>query len=97
MWENVSDDKENAFQVDAEKEFDFGVLKMGAKYRGRRKEVDDYIIAYEWDKFMSDFDLITGAEIDWFFANQFFATHATPEATYGMRELILKIQSVAIL
>ena len=88
MWENVSDDKENAFQVDAEKEFDFGVLKMGAKYRGRRKEVDDYIIAYEWDKFMSDFDLITGAEIDWFFANQFFATHATPEATYGMRELI---------
>ena len=38
MWENVLDDKENAFQVDAEKEFDFGVLKMGAKYRGRRKK-----------------------------------------------------------
>mgnify|MGYP007000192093 CR=1 len=66
----------------------FGILKMGAKYRGRRKEVDDYIIAYEWDKVMSDFDLVTGADIDWFFSNQFFATHATPEATYGMRDLI---------
>ena len=88
MWENVSEDTEVAFQINAEKLFDFGTLKTGVKYKSREKKVDDYIIAYEWDKVMSDFDMVTGDDIGWFFANQVFATHATENATYGMRNLV---------
>ena len=62
MWENVSEDKELALSFDADKEFGFGVLKVGAKYKSREKSVDDYIIAYEWDKTMADFDTV---ELDW--------------------------------
>ena len=85
MWENVSEDKELALSFDADKEFGFGVLKVGAKYKSREKSVDDYIIAYEWDKTMADFDTV---ELDWFFPNQIFGTHASADATYNMRNLV---------
>ena len=39
-------------------------LKTGVKC-SREKKVDDYIIAYEWDKVMSDFDMVTGNDIGW--------------------------------
>ena len=73
MWENVSEDTEVAFQINAEKLFESRTLKTGVKYKSREKKVDDYIIAYEWDKVMSDFDMVTGNDIGWFLLTQVFA------------------------
>jgi TonB-dependent receptor len=86
MWSNVSQDAEWSIQFNAERDLSSGsILKVGAKYREREKDVDDYIIAYEWDKTLADFDNYT---IDWRFQNQTFGNHLTPGATYGLRDQI---------
>ena len=86
MWSNVSKDDEWSLQLNAERDLtDGSILKIGAKYRSREKDVDDYIIAYEWDKTLADFDNYT---IDWHFPNQTFGNHLTPGATYGLRNQI---------
>jgi TonB-dependent receptor len=85
MWSNVSKDNEWSVQLNGERDLSFGILKVGAKYRSREKDVNDYIIVYEWDKTLADFDNYT---IDWQFSNQTFGNHLTPTATYGMRDQI---------
>lgn len=87
MWSNVSKDEEVTFQLNAERETDFGIIKLGGKYRSREKDVDDYIIAYTWDgKTMADFDNYTIT--DWKFGNQTFGNHITSSAAYGLRNQI---------
>lgn len=82
MWSNVSKDSETTFQINA----DNGIWKTGFKHRSRTKDVDDYIIAYEWDDMtMADFDSTTAP--GWFFPNQVFGNHMTPEAAYNLRNL----------
>lgn len=82
MWSNVSKDSETTFQVNA----DNGLWKVGYKYRGRTKDVDDYIIAYEWDDMtMADFEFTTAP--GWFFPNQVFGNHMTAQETYNLRSL----------
>jgi len=82
MWSNVSKDSETTFQINA----DNGLWKVGYKYRGRTKNVDDYIIAYEWDDMtMADFEFTTAP--GWFFPNQVFGNHMTAQETYNLRSL----------
>ena len=82
MWSNVSKDSETTFQINA----DNGLWKVGYKYRGRTKDVDDYIIAYEWDDMtMADFEFTTAP--GWFFPNQVFGNHMTAQETYNLRSL----------
>lgn len=82
MWSNISKDEETSFQINA----DNGNWKVGFKHRSRTKDVDDYIIAYEWDDMtMADFDYTTAP--GWFFPNQVFGNHMTPEAAYNLRNL----------
>lgn len=82
MWSNVSKDEETTFQINA----DNGNWKVGFKHRSRTKDVDDYIIAYEWDDMtMADFDYTTAP--GWFFPDQVFGNHMTPEAAYNLRNL----------
>ena len=52
----MSKDSEFAFSVNAERETDLGTLKVGFKSKNREKDVDDYIIVYEADMTMADFD-----------------------------------------
>ena len=56
MWSNVSNDSEFSLSFNAEKETEYGLIKTGAKWRSREKDVDDYIIAYTWDRTMADFE-----------------------------------------
>lgn len=83
MWSNVSKDSETTFQINA----DNGIWKVGFKHRARTKDVDDYIIAYEWDdKTMADFDYTTAP--GWFFPNQVFGNHMTSDAVYDLRNFV---------
>ena len=38
MWENVSEDTEVAFQINAEKLFESRTLKTGVKYKSKREK-----------------------------------------------------------
>ena len=82
MWSNVSKDSETTFQINA----DNRLWKVGFKHRSRTKNVDDYIIAYEWDDMtMADFEFKTAP--GWFFPNQVFGNHMTAQETYNLRNL----------
>jgi len=83
ITENVSQDSETAFSINAEKEFSFGTVKMGVKSKTREKDVDDYIIVYEADLTMADFDPQT---LDWKFADQVFSQQGNPDLIYGLRQ-----------
>ena len=82
ITENVSKDSEFAFSVNAERETDLGTLKVGFKSKNREKDVDDYIIVYEADMTMADFDPQT---LDWQFAGQTFSQQANPDMIYALR------------
>ena len=82
ITENVSKDSELAFSVNAERETDLGTLKVGFKSKNREKDVDDYIIVYEADTTMADFDPQT---LDWQFAGQTFSQQANPDMIYALR------------
>ena len=82
MWSNVSKDSETTIQFNA----DSGSWKVGYKHRSRTKDVDDYIIVYEWDDMtLADFEYTTAP--GWFFPNQVFGSHMTPQETYNLRNL----------
>jgi TonB-dependent receptor len=85
ITENVSKDSELAFSINAEKEFDFGVVKMGFKRKDREKDVDDYIIVYEADSTLADFDPQT---LDWRIPGQTFSPQANPDLIYGLRDQV---------
>ena len=78
----MSKDSEFAFSVNAERETDLGTLKVGFKSKNREKDVDDYIIVYEADMTMADFDPQT---LDWQFAGQTFSQQANPDMIYALR------------
>lgn len=82
MWSNVSKDSEISLSFNAEKETEYGLIKTGAKWRSREKNVDDYIIAYTWDRTMADFDTTT---LDWPFHGQTFGNHMTTGQAYDLR------------
>ena len=87
MWENVSKDNEISVAFNAETlVFNNALMKTGIKYRSREKQVDDYIIAYQWDKTLADFNYWTAP--GWKFGDQTFGNHLTPSDTYGLRNLI---------
>ena len=79
---------EVAFVFNAEKEFDFGVLKTGVKVKSREKDVDDYIIVYDgWgDKTLAEMNPQTNT--DWRFANQTFSQQADPNKVWEMKKLV---------
>ena len=85
---NISQDSEVAFVFNAEKEFDFGVLKTGVKVKSREKDVDDYIIVYDgWgDKTLAEMNPQTNT--DWHFANQTFSQQADPNKVWEMKNLV---------
>ena len=85
---NISQDSEVAFVFNAEKEFDFGVLKTGVKVKSREKDVDDYIIVYDgWgDKTLAEMNPQTNT--DWRFANQTFSQQADPNKVWEMKKLV---------
>ena len=85
---NISQDSELAFVFNAEKEFDFGVLKTGVKVKSREKDVDDYIIVYDgWgDKTLAEMNPQTNT--DWHFANQTFSQQADPNKVWEMKNLV---------
>ena len=85
---NVSQDSEVAFVFNAEKEFDFGVVKTGVKVKSREKDVDDYIIVYDgWgDNTLADMNPQTNS--DWFFADQTFSQQADPSLVWAMKDRV---------
>jgi TonB-dependent receptor len=81
----LSKDKEVAFAINAEQEFDFGTLKFGAKYRSREKDRDINKDFYVFDgQTMADYNPQT---LSWPFANQTFGQQADPAAVYALRAL----------
>ena len=84
-WANISRDDEMAASMNIEFETDYGTIKTGFKYRDRTKEVDDYIIAYELDAVLADFDFYTP---DWIWNHQQLGPHMTGDATYALRDIV---------
>lgn len=90
MWANISKDSETGFQINAERDTDMGLFKVGAKVRSREKNVDDWIIGYTWDgKTLADFDSVTP---DWIYSQQTFGTHMTGAAAYALRDMTSQME-----
>ena len=84
-WANLSKDEELGAKFNVEFETGLGTIKTGVKYRDRTKEVDDYIIAYTWDRTLADFD---SAPPSWIWNQQVIGPHLSGADTYNLRSQV---------
>ena len=81
--DSISEDRETAFRYDLEKEYDFGTVKFGTKYRSRTKDVDNNKQFYEMDATMADFN--PQQMSTWTFAGQTFGPMADPALIFALQ------------